>query len=201
MEKTTTGHVRDSEQGSALIVVVMALVLMLPLAMLLMSTAFRWRQQAQTGRDLTALDYAVRAGYVDAHLRLEQRRINITPTESTAFETEVDGITVRVRVERQPDTVLSLGGRVLSAIEAQAVNLDVFGFDPTMRRVRQYRRLEVFLVESRADRSQLPTVRLSAVLVRAEEGPFQQAGLIVERGYFDELSERGLEFATATGLD
>ena len=192
---------RESERGSALIIVVMALAMMLPLAMLLMSTAFRWRQQVQTSRDLTALDYAVRAGFVNAHLRMEQSRINIAPTTSTAFEMEVDGITVRVRVERQPDVVLSLDGRVLSDIEAQAVNVEVFGFDPTMRRVRQYRRLEVFLVESRADRSRLPTVRLSAVLVRADGGSFQQAGLIVERGYFDELSERGLELATATRLD
>ena len=192
---------RQGEQGSALVIVLMALVLMLPLAMLLMSTAFVAQREAGNLRDLTALDYAARAGFADAHLRLAERRIEVAPTRASSYQTVVNGIDVRVRVERQPDAVLGLDGRVLSGIEARAVDVDAVGFDPTMRRVRQYRRLEVFLVESRADKSELPTVRLSAVLVRAEVGPLQQAGLIVERGYFDKRFDRGLELANATRLN
>lgn len=191
---------RRGEQGSALVVVLVALALLLPLALLLMSTAFVAQRQARSVRDLTALDYAVRAGLGDAEVRLTARRIDVAPAEARSFEMVVNQIRVRVRVERQPDVVLSLDGRVLEELEARAVDVSAIGFDPTMRRVHQYRTLEVYLVESRAEQRELPTVRLSAVLVRVEGGPLQQAGLTVERGYFDEITRRGLELANATKI-
>lgn len=201
MEETATRNLRNGERGSALVVVLMALVVMLPLALLLMTTAFRAQRQAQSMRDLTALDYAVRAGFADAHLRLAERRIDLAPRSASSYQTVVDDVTVRVRVERQQDAVLSLDGRVLTGSDADEADVDAKGFDPTMRPVHQFQRLEVFLVESRADQSGLPTVRLSAVLVRAGSGPLQQAGLVVERGYFDKRFDRGLELANATRVD
>jgi hypothetical protein len=200
VEETEIGDVRNGEQGSALVVVLVALALTLPLALLLMSTAFVAQRQARSVRDLTALDYAVRAGFGDAQARLATGRIDIAPDEASSYETIVDEITVRVRVERQPDVVLSLDGGVLEGPEARAVDLDAVGFDPTMRRVRQYRLLEVYLVESRAEGSGLPMVRLSAVLAGAEGGPLKQVGLVVERGYFDEIERRGLELGKATRI-
>jgi hypothetical protein len=72
------------------------------------------------------------------------------------------------------------------ALEADQADLELTALDPDMRRVRQYLLLEVYLVEVLV--SARPTsagVRLRGVLVKADGGRVQQAGLVTDRGFFE----------------
>lgn len=184
---------RASEEGSALTVALLTLLILLPLALLLSASVLRWQRQATDFRDRTEAEFLVRSGVADAELRLGQGRIRPAAGESSRFETELEGITVRVRVERKPDIVLDLGGRILDELEAQDVDLDAVGLDGTLRRVRQYRLLEVYLVEARArPRPSLPEIRVSRVLVRdgrprfGRWAPLQQIGLKTDRRFYQQ---------------
>jgi hypothetical protein len=90
-----------------------------------------------------------------------------------------------VRVTREPDTVLTLGGRVLDPEDAPDVDLDAVGIDGLGSAVRQYRRLEVYLVEAESPaRYPFPAVRLLAVVARPDAEGLRCLGVRYDRGYF-----------------
>lgn len=178
---------RQNEEGSALFVVLIALMVLLPLTLILAGMVLRWQHQSARFRDLTGLEYVARAGWSDAANRVAGRDVSLQPSEATSFELyDIGGYTARVRVSRDPDVVLTLNGQVLEGLEASKVDLKQTSLDPDMRRVRRFRLLEVYLVEVRVSaRSSLESVRLRGILVRPDRGELSQTGMVLERGFFE----------------
>ena len=186
MEKEPGGELRRGERGSALVVVLLMLLLVLPMSLILGRLVMQWQGRAAVFYHMVGLEYAVRAGFEDAVSRLGTERIRLDANASTRFEVEgLEGRTAQVRVSRQPDAVVSLEGRVLEGIEAAQADLDQMAVDPDLRRVHLFRKLEVCLVEvTVAGPPSLAGVRLWGVLVRANGGTWRRAGLRMDRGFF-----------------
>jgi hypothetical protein len=191
MEKESLGMVSRSETGSALTIVLIAILILLPLTLILTGMILKWQRQSAEFRDGLAMEYAARAGLAEAFNRISSRRFSLESGKSTGFEMKDTGdFVAQVRVERKPDVVLSLDGRVLRGIEASNVDLSQTATDPDLRRVRLYRMLEVYLVEARtSSRPGWVSARSRAILLRPDDGPLRQVGLRVEQGYFDEDKE------------
>ena len=80
--------------------------------------------------------------------------------------------------------ILGLDGSVIDPDDAADLDLDRLGIDPTSGAVRQYRRLEVYLVEAESPaRYPFAAVRLLAVVGRLDEGVIC-LGVRYDRGYF-----------------
>jgi hypothetical protein len=139
-----------TEKGSALAVVLIALMVLLPLTLILSGMLVRWQRQSVRFRDLVGMEYTARAGLEEVARRLREGRIDIQADETTTLEsTELEEFRVRAKVARTQDTVLAMNGEFLGEQAAKEVDLTQTAVDPDMRRVRLYRRLEVFVVEVR----------------------------------------------------
>ncbi len=160
---------RRREEGSALAVVLVALMVLLPLTLILSGMVVRWQKQAAEFRDLLAMEYAARAGLEEVANRIRAGSIDIQPDKTTDLElTDLGDYGARVRVSRTQDTVLAMTGEFLDEAEATKVDLSQTATDPDMRKVRLYRRLEVFLVEVRVSvRPTLAGIKLWGTLIRS----------------------------------
>jgi hypothetical protein len=174
---------RRREEGSALAVVLVALMVLLPLTLILSGMVVRWQKQAAEFRDLLAMEYAARAGLEEVANRIRAGSIDIQPDKTTDLElTDLGDYGARVRVSRTQDTVLAMSGEFLDEAEATEVDLSQTATDPDMRKVRLYRRLEVFLVEVRVSvRPGLAGIKLWGTLIRSDDGKLRQAGIQVRR--------------------
>lgn len=175
------------ERGAALLLVLIALAALMPLALLLSDFAWRRQRQVNARQQNLGGQAAARGGLDLAMARLHEGRIALRgPDQSEQFELEEpEGRPVRVRVSRQSDAVLSLEGRVLTPEEAAGVDVDQLGIDGLGRQVRQYRRLEIYLVEAESPaRSPFGAVRLLAAVARLDTGEVLCVGLRYDRGYF-----------------
>jgi hypothetical protein len=165
------------------------MLILLPLAVILATMVLSWQKQSAEFRDLLGMEFAARAGFEEAVNRLSAEGImsSLGVGESTRFLIEdVGGFPAHSTISREPDVVLTLGGRVLEGLEAEHADLDARGVDPDRRRVRQYRLLEVYLVEVLV--SARPTsagVRLRGVVIKTDDGQGQRAGLAIDRGFFE----------------
>ncbi len=176
-----------SEEGSALAVVLIALMVLLPLTLILSGMVVRWQRQSVQYRDLLGMEFVARAGLEETARRLREGRIDIQADETTTLElTGLGEFSVGVRVGRAQDAVLAMNGEFLGEQDAKDVDLTQTATDPDMRKVRLYRRLEMFVVEVRVSaHPTLEEVKLWSVLVRLDEGELLQAGIQIYRGYFD----------------
>jgi hypothetical protein len=189
MEERRIHILGGDEQGVALPVVLIAMLILLPLTVILATMVLSWQKQSAEFRDMLGMEFAARAGFEEAINRLHAESIvtALGRGESTRFEIDdVGGFPVRTQISREPDVVLTLGGKVLEGLEADQADLELTVLDPDMRRVRRYRLLEVYLVEVLV--SARPTsagVRLRGALVKVDEGLVHQAGLVIDRGFFE----------------
>jgi hypothetical protein len=189
MEKGPLLILGKDERGVALPVVLIAMLILLPLSVILAAMVLSWQKQSAEFRDLLGMEFAARAGFEEAINRLSAEGIvtALGRGESMRFELDdVGGFPVRTKISREPDVVLTLDGGVLEGLEADQADLELTALDPDMRRVRRYRLLEVYLVEVLV--SARPTsagVRLRGVLVKVDAGRVQQAGLVMDRGFFE----------------
>jgi len=88
-------------------------------------------------------------------------------------------------VSREPDAVVTLGGRVLGPEDAAEANVDQLGIDNLGGAVREYRRLEIYVVEAESPaRSPFGAVRLLAVVARLDTNEVVCLGTRYDRGYF-----------------
>jgi len=179
--------VRAQERGAALLIVLIALAALMPLALLL--SDFAWRRQRQVNARLQDLGgQAAARGAVDlAMARIQSGRLDLRgPGQSEQFELEEpESRPVRVRVNRQTDAVLSLEGRLLTPEEAAMVDVDALAIDGLGSVVRQYRRLEIYLVEAESPaRRPFGAVRLLAAVARLDTGEIYCIGMRYDRGYF-----------------
>jgi hypothetical protein len=174
---------RSGESGTALVVVLMAIVILLPPTLVLATLALRWQRQSIDLRDRASEELAAQAFFEEARARLAGGELDIAPGEGRPFAPRpIEGVEARVRVSRSEDVVLSLEGRILEGVAAERVDPEQTGTDAEGREVYQYRRLEVYLVEAEASRrrSLLP-VRLTGVLARLPDGQFETLGVVRKR--------------------
>ena len=184
MEETDRSPV-SGERGTALVVVLLAIALLLPPTLVMSALAIRWQRQSIDYRDTLAEEFVAEAGFEAARRRLSAEGIGIAANESSSFELdELEGIPAGVRVSRLEDVVLTLDGVVLEGLAAGRVDLNQTGIDSEGRVTYLYRKLELYLVEVEvARRPTLPAVRLSGVVARLPDGGLETLGLTVERRF------------------
>lgn len=184
MEKTASGSL-SRQEGAALVVVLMAIVILLPPTLVLATFALRWQRQSIDFRDTLSEELAARAGLGEARARLAVGSIRMEPGESRSFVPQpIEGIRTDVRVSRSEDVVLAVDGRILEGIEARSVDLNRTGLDPDGRIVYRYRRLEIYLVEvDSARRPSLAAVQLYGVLARLPDATIQTLGVTLDRRF------------------
>jgi hypothetical protein len=129
---------------------------------------------------------AVRGALDLAMARLQSGRTSLEPNQTARFEVEEPAIRpVHVSVSRQADAIVSLGGHVLDPDEAAAVDVDRVGIDRLGSPVREYRLIEVYLVEAESPaRYPFPAVRLLAVVGRLDGASLVSLGVRYDRGSF-----------------
>lgn len=177
--------VPSSERGSAVMIVVVFLLALMPLAIIVMAVSQQWQRGAVRFRDLSACEYAAEAGIADARHRLAGKRFRLAPDETTRFEVEVAGRDVRVRADRLSDEVLSLDGEMLATPERSRADLDATGMTGSRRLVYQFRRIEVYLVTAEVYLGAHDAVRAYGVFIREPNGAVQRVGTHLERGFVD----------------
>jgi hypothetical protein len=176
----------ERERGVALLLVLVALAAVLPLAIVLSELVIARHRQVNLFRENLAGQAIVRGALDVAMARLRSKQIAPEPNAEQGFEVAPESSrSAHVRVERQPDALLALDGRVLGPREAFGVDAQRIGVDPDGRVVRQFRRLEVYLVEAESPpRVPFPAVRLLAVVARLDGGEVVCIGVRYDRGYF-----------------
>ena len=177
--------VMREEKGSALVIVLVALLILTPLMLILSAMVVRWQQQAAELRDLVGMEYAARAAFVSAANQLYIGNIETQVGATTPLELAGLGdFATKAQISRDPDVVLTLDGTVLEGIDTRRVDLEQTAIDPDLRRVRRFRRLEVYLVDVLVTRRpSIPDVRLQGILIRTDDGELRQVGIRIDREY------------------
>ena len=178
---------KAGERGAALILVMIALAALMPLALLLSDFAWRRQQQVNARQQDLAGQAATRGALDLAMGRIQSGGLVLRgPDQSERFELEEpEGRPVRVRVSRETDAVLSVDGRLLAPEDAAMADVDQLGIDIFGNQVREYRRLEIYIVEAESPaRRPFGAVRLLATVVRLDTGETSCIGLRYDRGYF-----------------
>ncbi len=185
--------VMREEKGSALVIVLAALLILTPLMLILSVMVLKWQQQAAELRDLVEMEYTARAGFLSAANQLHMGNIDTPVGATTTLElTDLGDLPTKAQISRDPDVVLSLDGQVLEGLDARSIDLEQTAVDPDMRRVRRYRRLEVYLVDILVtERPTIPGVRLRGILIRTDDGELRQIGLRVDREFVRAETETG----------
>ncbi|PYQ48815.1 MAG: hypothetical protein DMF78_20325 [Acidobacteria bacterium] len=184
--KAHPAAVNPSERGAALVLALLTLMALMGLALLLSDLVAMRQRQVNAYQQNLGGQFAVRGALDLAMARLQSGETSLAPYQSSRFELEEPASRpVRVQVSRQADAVLSIGGRVLDPDEAAAVDVDSVGIDRLGSPVREYRRLEVYLVESESPaRYPFAAVRLLAVVGRLDATNVVCLGVRYDRGYF-----------------
>lgn len=172
-----------SEDGAALVTVLVAIIVLLPPTVLLARLALRWQRQSIDFRDGMAQELSAEGVLEEARARLSGDAIELAPNEGTSFVPRGnDGLDSRVRVSRAEDVVLTLDGRLLEGAAAGSINLEQTGVDAEGRVVYQFRKIEVYLVEIDVSRrASLPPLKLYGVLAKLPDGRLQTLGLTRRR--------------------
>jgi len=178
---------QKGDRGSALVVVLIAILVMLPPTLLLASMAFRWQRHALDFRDMIDEEFVAHAGFEEARNRLAADGMGLEPNEGTSFLIRgFEGHTTSARVAREEDIVISQSGLVITGIAASEADLEAAGIDAEGRFVYRYRKLEIYLVQIDVSRRPtLPAIRLYGVIARLPNNTFETLGVTVKRGYFD----------------
>jgi len=173
------------QDGVALVVVLMAIVILLPPTLVLATLALHWQRQSIDFRDTFSEELAARAALGESQGRLALGSIEMEPRESRSFDPQpIEGIQTHVRISRSEDVVLTAAGQILEGIDSQGLDVEQTGTDPEGRVVYQYRRLEIYLVEvDSSRRPSLAPVRLYGILARLPEGTIRVLGVSLDRRF------------------
>jgi len=175
-----------SERGVALVLALLTLMALMGLALLLSDLVTMRQRQVNAYQQNLGGQFAVRGALEVAMARLQSGETSLGPDQTARFELEETSVRpVRVSVSRQADAVLSIAGRVLDPDEAEKVDVDSVGIDRLGSPVREYRRLEVYLVEAESPaRYPFTAVRLLAAVGRLEPTTVVCLGVRYDRGHF-----------------
>lgn len=177
-----------SVRGSALIVVLLAIVVLLPSTLVLTSFVLRRQQRSMDYRDITTSEFAARAGLEQALVLVSDPDWSLSPGDARPVGLEAWREQTRpvVRIERRDDVVLRQDGTVLSSEDVKDADLNVAGVDPDGRRVFRYRKVQIYLVRIDVHRRPtLPAVRLYGVLAKLPNGSVQILGMSTQRVFVD----------------
>jgi len=176
-------HLLSREEGTALVTVLIAIIVLLPPTIILATLALRWQRQSIDFRDRIAQELAAEGVLEEARARLSGSGIDLPPNEGTTFvPRRIDGVDSTVRVSRAEDLVLTLDGRLLEGLAATSADLEQTGTDAEGRVVYQFRKVEVYLVEIDVSRrASIPPLKLYGILARLPDGSLQTLGLTRRR--------------------
>ena len=186
----TTPRLRSRESGSALIVVLVALMVLTPLALLLSTLSTSYQRRTTAFRDGLRSRYAVRGALDVALAGLRTADPPLTVGNEQRFElAETPALPVTVRVTRDPDSVVGIDGRVLRGRDVAALELGAIGIDGERRQFRRYRPLEVYVVQAETPGSVgNPGIRLVASVARMEDGELLILGTRFDTALFQATS-------------
>jgi hypothetical protein len=177
--------VRTKERGAALVLVVVALAVLLPIALVLWRNVFAWQGQATAFKEAVRRESVLRNAVERAAERLRTRDLALAVDEARHITLPEITEPLTVEITRQPDAVVTLDGDVLRGAETRGVNLGQFGVDNRGAVVYQYRKLEIYLVEAESrGASVVPSVRVLGVLGRDPDGRVMALGVRADRGYY-----------------
>ena len=180
-------EMRNGEAGSALMVALVAIVILLPITLLMAGLALRWQKESAEYRQLTGQEFAAQAGLAEAIHRLSNGKLGLGVNQATSLVLErVAPHQPLVRIARLDDVVLTLDGTILPAEAATSLDLEQVGFDADGRAFYLYRELELYAVTVNVSTGPSRSgVRIHALLSRTPEGEIKTFGVDTERGYFD----------------
>ena len=187
MEKDRVLSRTRNERGVALVLVLLAIVVLLPLTLVLSSFAIQWQRQSLDYRDMISEEFAGQSGFEEARNRVAANGLDLEPNQASTFLVEeLAEFGTRVRVSREADIVLSQTGHILDPLAAGDADLALTGVDAEGRVVYQFRKLEIYVVQVDVSRRpSLPAVRLRGVLAKLPENTIQTLGSQLTRGYFE----------------
>ncbi len=171
---------RPSERGVALIVVLLALAVLLPIALGISGLVYRRQQQVARWRGANAGRLAVVGAFESVRLRVASREIGLNPGDFRSFEQrELGPRGVNVRVRREEDVAIRMDGQIVPAHRAefgeQVIDSDGDAFCP-------WQRVEVYFVEVEAEGTAgNPSMRLLGGIGRLKDGRTLSLGYRVDR--------------------
>ena len=186
--ETRSGAAMTSEtkqRGSALVIVLLAIVVLLPMTLILSKLAMRWQRQAMDFRDTIHEEFVAEAALEEAMNRIRSDTLDLAPEQESQFQTaELGGLTADAFIARQPDVVLTLSGSILQGAEAADLDIDVAGVDAEGRVVYRYRKLEIYLVRVNVNRRpSLPGILLYGVVGKRQDASVELLGRRLDRRY------------------
>ena len=165
--------------------VLLAIVVLLPPTVVLMTLALRWQRQAIDYRDTIGSEFAAEAGFERSRLLLATGELRLAPHDSSTYPVVVQPeVVVRARVVRESNLVLHVDGTILEGPDADGADLELTGVDPDGRVVYQHRKLEIYVVTVDVDRR--PTmagVSLYGVIAKLPDGSLQTLGVRLSRRF------------------
>ena len=175
------------EQGSALIVVLLAIVMLLPPTLVLATLAIRWQRQSLDYRDTIGGEFVAHAAFEQMRNRIAGQGLDLAPNEGTSFALEPMGeVEASARVARVDDVIIAQDGRLIERMDDDRVDLDLTGTDAEGRVVYRYRKLELYVVQVDVTRRPtMPAIRLHGIVAKLPDGTFETLGLTLRRGFFD----------------
>ncbi len=177
---------RKNETGSALIVVLVALLVLTPLALLVSTLATSYQRRTYVFRDSLRSRYALRGGLDIALGRLRTLEPPLALGSQQRFElAEPDSLAVSVRVDRDSDAAVGIDGRVLRGRELSGVDLASVGIDGERRSARLYQALQLYVVQAEtAGSASSPGMRLVASVAKTEDGEMLVLGTRYDTALF-----------------
>jgi hypothetical protein len=170
------------ERGAALVLVVVALAVLLPLVLVLSRNVVARQNRTTAFRETVRREMILRDAFGRTAERLRRERFDLAPDEGRRLRFIGLDPTIEVEITRQPDAVIGLDGRVFRGREASSLDLELAGLDPREIMVHQYRKLQIYLVEAESRGGGfVPAVRLLGVLARRWDGRVVSLGVRVDR--------------------
>ena len=168
------------ERGAALLVVLLALAVLLPLALGLSALVLRRQRQVGRWEAASAGRQAVTGAFEAVRLRVSTGEVGLRVSEIRTWEwREIGAYGVSVRVRRQEDVAIRLDGQIAPAHKAEfgerVIDSDGDSFCP-------WRRVEVYFVEVEAEGTAgNPSIRLLGGIGRLEGGRTLTLGYRLDR--------------------
>jgi hypothetical protein len=170
---------RRNERGAALLIVLLCLAALLPLALGLSGLVARRHRQVRAWTQESVGRLAVEGAFELARARIADD-IGLRPGATTVLRVaEVGALGVTLRIRHQEDVALGLDGRI---VPVSSADLDERVVDAEGNVLCPWRRLEIYLVEARAEGpADGPDVRLLGGVARLDDGRTVSLGYRCDR--------------------
>ena len=170
---------RDRERGASLVMVLVAILVLTPLATAAWVVSTAHLRRSTASRDVVRARYAVRGGLEIALAKL--RKPEDLPPDTLRLALPAPD-NVIVKIVKGGTLIVGLDGKLRAAEGASQELLKMIAIDPERRRYRSYVSVETYVVESVSRSSTAAgAVRLVAVVARTEDGALHVVGSRYDR--------------------